>query len=169
MLDLPMDLHRETRYPADPTAVYAMLTDEDFLRRRAQAAHALRHDVKVEPTGGGHRTRLHQFLPAEVPDFVRKLVGDEIELTEVIAWEAAEPDGSRRAEVRVDVASAPVTLRGTIRLVPDSAGTRQILDAELKASVPLIGKKIEEAAAPAVAAGLTGMEELGRQWLAEHR
>lgn len=171
VLDLPMDLHRETRYAAEPAVVYAMLTDEAFLRRRAEAAHALRHDVSVEPAGAGHRTRLHQFLPAEVPDFVRKLVGDQIEINEVITWGAAGPDGSRSGEVRVDVASAPVTLRGTIQLVPDPAGgaTRQILDAKLKASVPLVGKKIEEAAAPAVAAGLTGMEELGQDWLAEHR
>ena len=60
-------------------------------------------------------------------------------------------------------------MRGTIQLVAEADGsaTRQIFDAELKASVPLIGRKIEEAAAPAVVAGIDGMEDLGQAWLTE--
>ena len=171
VFDLPMDLHRETRYAAEPDAVFAMLTDPDFIGKRAEAAHAVRHDVTVEAAGAGVRTRTHQTLPAEVPDFVRRMVGDHINLDEVITWGARGPDGSRSGELRVDVANLPVTMRGTIQLVPDAGGgsTRQIVDAELKASVPLVGRKIEEAAAPAVVAGLDGMEDLGRGWLAAHR
>jgi len=166
-----MDLHRETRYAAKPADVFAMLTDETFIRRRAEASHALRSDVTVEPSGAGVRTTNHQTLPADVPDFVRRLVGQHIELDEVIAWGPAAADGSRSGDLRVDIANAPVTLRGTIQLVPDTGGvsTRQIVDAELKASVPLIGRKIEEAAAPAVLAGLDGMGDLGATWLAEGR
>ncbi|WP_020577280.1 DUF2505 domain-containing protein [Actinopolymorpha alba] len=166
-----MDLHRETRYAADPTTVFAMLTSESFIRKRAQAAHAIRYDVTVESFGAGARSRTHQSLPAEVPDFVRRLVGECIELDEVITWGEAGPDASRSGELRVDIANAPVTMRGTIQLIPEAGGTatRQIVDAELKASVPLIGKKIEEAAAPAVIAGLDGMEELGRSWLSGNR
>ena len=91
VLDLPMDLHRETRYAAKPSAVYAMLTDEAFIAKRAQAAHAVQYDVSVEPAGAGVRTHTHQRLPAEVPDFVRRLVGQHIELEEVITWGAARP------------------------------------------------------------------------------
>ena len=171
VLDLPMDLHRETRYAAKPAHVFAMLTDESFIRRRAEASHAIRSDVTVEPVGSGVRTSTHQTLPADVPDFVRRLVGQHIELDEVITWGPAASDGSRSGELRVDVANAPVAMRGTIQLVPDAGGgaTRQIVDAELKASVPLIGRKIEEAAAPAVLAGLDGMGDLGATWLAEGR
>jgi uncharacterized protein YndB with AHSA1/START domain len=171
VLDLPMDLHRETTYAAKPAAVFAMLTDETFIRRRAAASHAVRSDVRVEPTSTGVRTTTHQTLPADVPDFVRRLVGQHIELDEVIAWGAAAPDGARSGELRVDVANAPVTMRGTIQLVPETGGgsTRQVVDAVLKASVPLIGRKIEEAAAPAVVAGLDGMGDLGAAWLAEGR
>ncbi len=94
-------------------------------------------------------------------------MSDHIELDEVITWGAAAPDGSRSGEIRVSVTSVPVSMKGTIQLVPGAGGTstRQIVDAELKASVPLVGRKIEEAAAPAVIAGLDGMEELGHAWL----
>jgi hypothetical protein len=165
-----MDLHRETKYAADASTVYTMLTSESFIQKRAQAAHAIRYDVTIESAGAGRRTRTHQTLPAEVPDFVRKLIGQHIELDETITWGEASPDGSRSGALHVDVQGAPVALRGTIQLVPESGGaaTRQVVDAELKASVPLIGRKIEEAAAPAVLAGLDGMEELGRSWLAEN-
>ncbi|HEY8458305.1 MAG TPA: DUF2505 domain-containing protein [Actinopolymorphaceae bacterium] len=168
-----MDLHREIRYRADVPAVYQMLTDQDFVRRRVEASHALRHKVTIEPDGGGCRTRTHQVLPAEVPDFVKKFVGDEIQLDEVVTWQAPDADGSRQGRLQVDVVGAPVTLRGTIRLVPDrdsgGTGTRQLIDAELKASVPLIGRKIEEAAAPAVLAGFDVMERVGNAWLAERQ
>jgi hypothetical protein len=165
-----MDLHRETKYAADAPTVYTMLTSESFIRKRAEAAHAVRYDVTVESAGPGRRTRTHQTLPADVPDFVRKLVGQHIELDGVITWGEAGPDGARSGRLVVDIDGAPVTLRGTIQIVPESGGaaTRQVVDAELKASVPLVGRKIEEAAAPAVLAGLDGMEELGRAWLAEN-
>jgi hypothetical protein len=165
-----MDLHRETKYAADASTVYTMLTSESFIQKRAQAAHAIRYDVTIESAGAGRRTRTHQTLPAEVPDFVRKLIGQHIELDETITWGEASPDGSLSAPLHGPLQAPPVALRGTIQLVPESGGaaTRQVVDAELKASVPLIGRKIEEAAAPAVLAGLDGMEELGRSWLAEN-
>ncbi|MET9018912.1 DUF2505 domain-containing protein [Actinopolymorpha sp. NPDC004070] len=166
-----MDLHRECSYAAPPDTVYAMLTNESFIRHRVEKAHALSYDIDVTDGSGGARTTTHQSLPAKVPDFVRKFVGERIELDEVIDWGAPGPDGSRTGDLKVEIANAPVSMRGKIRLVPDAGGsaTKQIVDADLKASVPIIGKKIEQAAAPAVMAGLDGMEDLGRDWLASQR
>ena len=170
VLDLTMDLHRECSYAAPPDTVFAMLTNESFIRHRVEKAHALSYDIDVrQGDGGGARTTTHQELPAKVPDFVRKFVGEHIRLDEIIDWGPAAPDGSRTGDLKVDIANAPVSMRGKIRLVPDGSSTKQIVDADLKASVPIIGKKIEQAAAPAVMAGLDGMEDLGRDWLAEKR
>jgi hypothetical protein len=41
------------------------------------------------------------------------------------------------------------------------------IEGELKASVPLVGGRIEKAAAPAVAGAFHGEGETGRRWLAE--
>lgn len=160
-----MDIRRETTYAADPEPVFAMLVDENFLRRRAEASHALSYDVDVTYDAGRATSKVRQSLPAEVPDFLRKLVGSTIELTETISWEPPAADRSRTGRIEVTVANAPVTLKGTITLALGGNGTQQIVDAELKASVPLLGRKIEEAAQPAVIAGIDGMRELGREWL----
>lgn len=160
-----MDVHRETTYAADPEAVFAMLVDEEFLRRRAEASHALSHDISVTHNSDGTVSVVRQSLPAEVPDFLRKFVGTTVDLTETITWDPPAADRSRTGALVVEVAKVPVTLKGTITLTLGGGGTTQVVDAELKASVPLIGRKIEEAAEPAVIAGIDGMEELGRDWL----
>ncbi|MBM7786245.1 DUF2505 domain-containing protein [Tenggerimyces flavus] len=162
-----MDLHRETRYDADPAAVYAMLTDEVFLTRWVSTGAALSYSVTVTPTSnGGANTRTQQSLPARVPDFMTKLVGESIDLDQSIDWGPAGADGSRTGQISIDVAKAPVTMRGTMTLVPDGTGTRQVVEVVIKASVPIIGKKIEEAAAPAVRNALELQERLGQEWLA---
>ena len=162
-----MDLHRETRYDADPATVYAMLTDEVFLTRWVTSGAALSYSVTVTPTAdGGANTRTQQSLPARVPDFMRKLVGESIDLDQSIDWGPAGADGSRVGQVSIDVAKAPVAMRGTMKLVPSGGGTLQVVDVVIKASVPIVGKKIEEAAAPAVRNALDGQEHLGREWLA---
>jgi hypothetical protein len=146
-----------------------MLVDEAFLRRRAEASHALSHHIDVTHSGANATSEVRQSLPADVPDIFRKLVGDSVDLTEVIEWEPPAPDRSRTGRLAVDIAKVPVTLRGSIQLSMDGPGTLQVVDAELKAAVPLIGRKIEEAALPAVIAGIDGMEQLGAEWLGSVR
>ena len=43
---------------------------------------------------------------------------------------------------------------GTIRLEPDGAGTREVVELEIEVEVPLVGGKLEELMAEKVAAGM---------------
>lgn len=166
VFDLPMDIHRETRYAADPETVFAMLTDEAFLRRRAERSHALDWDASVKADGNMLTSVLRQSLPASfLPEVARKLTGETVELTEGITWSPPNPDRSRDGTISLDVTQAPVTLRGTIILSLSGAQTAQVVRAELKASIPLIGKKVEEAAAPAVILAVDTMQEISEDWL----
>ncbi|HEY6737909.1 MAG TPA: DUF2505 domain-containing protein [Actinopolymorphaceae bacterium] len=160
-----MKIRQENRYAADPELVFAMLCDEAFLRRRAESASSFRHEVSATHSGQTARTNLMQVFPAEVPDVVRKLVGESIELTETIEWEAPGPDRSRVGRISIAVAGAPVTLRGAITLSLSGTETLQVVEGELKAAIPLIGGRIEKEAAPAVTHELAKMERLGAEWL----
>ena len=63
----------------------------------------------------------------------------------------------------------PVSLRGTLHLAPGGRGTTVRLVGELKVNVPLLGRKLEQSAAPAVLAGFRTQQSAGDRWLAEHQ
>jgi hypothetical protein len=51
-------------------------------------------------------------------------------------------------------------------LRPGDGGTRQTIDGDLKASVPLVGGRIEKAIEPAMQAAIRVEQREGRAWLA---
>nr|WP_257911011.1 DUF2505 domain-containing protein [Janibacter limosus] len=62
----------------------------------------------------------------------------------------ARSDGSRHADLALTVTGVPLKLVGTIALSPTASGSTLVIDADLSCSIPLFGKKIEEAARPAI-------------------
>lgn len=162
-----MQVSAQITYPAAPEAVFAMLTDEAFLAQVCTATGAVRHEVGVVLADGGARVTTRRELPTDqVPDFVRRFVGDTLTVVRVDTWAAAGADGSRRGEMAVEIAGAPVRLTGTLALTPDGATTVEDVDGDLKASVPLVGGKVEKATEPAIRSGLRKEEQLGKAWLA---
>ena len=63
------------------------------------------------------------------------------------------------------VAGAPIALKGTLMLAPGQGGTVETLEAELKAKVPLIGGKIEKAAAPPIEEAIDIEATTAQKWL----
>jgi hypothetical protein len=155
-------------YDADPDTVYAMKTDPDFQERKCADAGALRHEVAVTPAGRGARVVTRRDLATdELPDFVKSIVGSSLSVTETYDWAAAAADGSRKAALTVEAAGAPVAMRGTVHLRPVGPATEMTIEGNLRASIPLLGGKIEKAAAPVFLKAIRSEHESGRRWLAE--
>jgi hypothetical protein len=164
-----MDLRTEHRYDADPASVFAMFTDEAFLARKAQATGALRHEGSVDHDGDRVTVRLLRVMPPEVPDFIRRFIGDTIDLDQTEVWEPAAADGSRTGSIRITMGGAPVHLTGGLRLAPTETGSLTSVDAEIKAAIPLFGGKIEQAVHDALLQAVRIEEETGRAWLDGNR
>jgi uncharacterized protein YndB with AHSA1/START domain len=160
-----MDLRTEQRYDADPATVFAMLTDEAFLARKAQATGALRHEGSVDRAGDRVTVRLLRVMPPDLPDFVRRFIGDTIDLDQTDTWEPPAADGSRTGSIRINMGGAPVQLTGNMRLAPTETGSQTTIDAEIKAAIPLFGSKIERAVYDALLEAVRIEEEAGRAWL----
>ncbi len=171
-----MHLRVELRFPAPVHDVGAMLADESFVRWRAERSGSPGGAVQqVDVAGdaaGAFTVAVRRTLPTDqIPAHVRSFVGGGLELRQAEAWEA-EHDGARRGTVSLEIAGAPVRLTGTVTLTPDGAeggapgGTVQTYEGEVRASVPLFGSAIEEAAADAVRTALAAEERAGREWLA---
>jgi hypothetical protein len=161
-----VQLNASIRYPAPPDQVFAMLTDEAFLRQVCEATGALSSEVTVEPAGGGAKVTTRRVLPTDqIPDFVKKFVGQTLTVLRIDSWQPPAADGSRSGTLSVEIAGAPVRLGGTLSLRPDADGAVEDVNGDLKASVPLFGSAVEQAAEPAIRAGLRKEEQLGQAWL----
>jgi hypothetical protein len=164
-----MHLTAEIHYPGvDPPTVFAMLTDRAFQERKCLATGSLAYEVDVNTFDDDTASiAVHRTLPSdEVPEFVRRFVGGTVRVVEHNDWLAADGDGHRAGTVVVEITGVPVQLTGSITLIALGDGTVHEVDGDLKASVPLIGGKIEKAAEPAIRAAIRVEEHTGRAWLA---
>ena len=148
--------------------VHALLIDPAF--QEAKCAATTNNGVYTVKVGGGvdgHRVLTERQLPSDgLPDMARSFVGDHLTIIEVLDWVGPAADGSRTSAVDIHIKGAPLTVKGTIRLQPQGKRTVEVIEAELKANVPLIGGKLERAAADPINAAIGIEIELLREWLA---
>src|SRR5450631_703222 len=153
-------------YSATPDEVFAMLADEDFQNHKCLATGARRHTVSI--TEHDNRTIIlsTRDMPSDsFPSFVKSMVGDTLAVTETQDWGPPGTDGVRHGKLSVEIASAPVALHGTLSLTSGGEGCVETIESDLKASIPLIGGKIEQAAAPAIRSAIRVESENGKAWL----
>jgi hypothetical protein len=162
----------DLRFAAPVSAVAAMLADVGYARARVEASGGRVEQADVTGTAGGALTvTTRRSLPTDqIPPQARSFVGSTLEVRHIEAWEAPTPDDdTRRGTVVVEISGAPVRLTGTVTLAPDGTPDASVLtyDGELKASVPLFGSAIEQAAVGAVRSALEAEQDAGTRWLAQ--
>ncbi|RYG76912.1 DUF2505 domain-containing protein [Yimella sp. RIT 621] len=164
-----MKIKRSWTYPAPVADVYAMVTDEAYQRRKSAATSTDGGTVELAQTAdGGHLITVARVLPTDAfPENIRAMVGNTITVVETQTWGLAGDDGSRVADLAVDVKGTPASMKGTVRLTPVSdTQTRLDVDGDLKGGIPIIGGKIEKAAAPSFIHALEQEERIGTEYLA---
>jgi hypothetical protein len=161
-------LRAEIRYDADPVTVFAMLTDAAFQERKCAATGALESEVEIERfPDGGATIRTRRTLPTDqIPDFARSFVGRTVDVTQVDDYGPTDADGGREGTVIVEIKGAPVRFAGSLTIDTSSAGTLETIDGDIKASVPLVGGRLERALEPALRAAIQVEQREGTAWLA---
>ena len=154
-----MDISTGLDFAAAPDRVYAMMTDQAYLDEVCVASESISYDASVS----GSATHSSRTLPA--PESAARFTGSQLTVIEDVIWSGPSADGSRTADLTMTVSGQPVTLRGQLKLSPGGRGTIVALDGELKVAIPLLGKKLEESAAPAILAGFKTQQRVGDQWL----
>lgn len=155
-------------YPGSPEAVAALLSDRAVVEAVIATSDALEWDVRVEgaePLGSGAFTvTVERSLPTdELPDIARRFVGPALRLHQVDSWGPPAADGSRTGTTVLRVPGAPVTASATTALRAVRGGTEHSVSGDLKASVPLVGARVERAAEEPLVRALRDQErELSR-------
>lgn len=168
-----MRIHDEIHYAASPSDVAAMLADPGFSEQVStrMGASSARVDVDGQFQGAFTVTTVRTLPTDSFPDIARKFVGESVDVRQVDAWQAPNHDGARAGTITVEIVGAPLRLSGRMSLAAKAQGTGGIstvetIDGELKASVPLIGGKLEKAAEPAIRGAIRQQTKVGTAWFA---
>lgn len=157
-----MDITAQAEFAADPTAVYTMLTTTEYLEQVCEASRAKDYEATVT----GATTVTSRSLPA--PEMAARFTGPTLTVVEETVWDEPATDGARVGILKLTVTGQPVTMHGTMSITPGGPGTILALQAELKVAIPLLGKKMEQAAAPAITSGFRTHQSVGTTWLGSH-
>ena len=155
-----MEITARAQFDATPGEVYAMMMSPAYQKLVCQASHAENYDVEIN----GSVSKTSRTLQA--PSMVAKFTGGTLNVVETIEWQPAADDGTRTGSILIEIPGQPVRLAGTVSIDRVDGGSAMVMAGNLRINVPLIGKKMEQSAAPAMAAGFRTHEYVGGRWLA---
>ena len=152
-----MKLRHELTYDAAPEAVHAMLTDPGFWDKVAEATGALSSTATVS----GNRVVVDQEQAVQgVPSFAKKFVGESTRAINTFVWDGLT------AAYDVQTPGKPTSMSGSATVAAKGAGSTLTYDLDVKASVPLIGGKLEKLVVELTTDGFVKEQAVGAAWLA---
>lgn len=159
-----MNLKRELHYPATVEEVRAMLLDPAFWDRVAEATGAISSSTTVaRDENTTVVTTDEEQQVAGVPSFARKFVGESTRAIKSTSWHGD------RADFAVDTPGKPTSMSGSASLAAAGDGTILAYDLQVKASVPLVGGKLEKLVCELTDAGFDTEQAVGAAWLGGDR
>ncbi|MFA7324843.1 MAG: DUF2505 domain-containing protein [Candidatus Nanopelagicales bacterium] len=151
-------------YAAGPSAVRAMVTDAEYITARAHVTGALEVTQSTTTSADGVTVlEITRILPSEMPSFAVAIVGQTLTVTEHQEWQPLDADRCT-CEFHVGF-SAPLTFTGTASMTFDGSQTAVLTEGEFKASIPLLGAKVERLALEQTERYLGKEQAFGAQWL----
>ncbi len=163
-----MDLKTEYRFDADPDAVFAMFTDPEYQRQKlvdAGHTHVEVLECGLAADGTTFRIVSRRTVAVDVPGVLKKVITPANSVTQTDEW-GAETGGARTGTWKVEIKGVPVHLSGTMRLAAAKSGSVEAIAGTVKASVPLIGGKLEKLAGSNFNDSTAQEQDFSSRWLA---
>jgi hypothetical protein len=133
------------RYSSGPAELFAVIADGAF--QLELLTHLGGKDAELleeaATPGGGVKLVTRQRTAVELPGFAKKLIPADTTVTQTYVWGPPDGDGSRRGTWSAEIKGAPVSMGGPTQIIPAASGSVHAFGGELKASVPLVGGKLE--------------------------
>lgn len=138
-------IHEEFHYDRAPTELFALISSGSF--QLEIISHLGGRDTElVEQTvtsEGGVKVVTRQRTGVDLPGFAKKLIPAITTVTNTYVWGPARGDGSHQGTWLAEIKGAPVSMGGPTELRAVGSGSVHVFDGEVKASVPVVGGKLE--------------------------
>ncbi|MGK2308427.1 DUF2505 domain-containing protein [Cutibacterium sp. V947] len=155
-----MDINSRAHFDATPDQVVTMMTNPAWWQDVHHRAGGTTSNAVVT----GDSLSMDVAMPA--PSQVTKLVGPTLTAKQTVSWQSANPDGSREGTLQIVPQGMPARADGHASVRPDATGTEVIYTGTFTVSVPMVGKKLEKAAAPHITQAFDMQQQAGDDWLA---
>jgi hypothetical protein len=165
-----MKLRVETTSRATVEQSFASRVEQGVREQACRESGALSYEVSIERAAdGGVRVGVRRVMPAQVPDMVRRFVGESITVDQVEQWSPPGPTGTRTATVQVTVQGQPASMTGSMVLAPTAEGCTELVTGEVTVAIPFLGRRIEPEIVKVIEAAVRIDHRVGQAWVSEHR
>ncbi|MFC0674501.1 DUF2505 domain-containing protein [Brachybacterium hainanense] len=162
-----MKLTETLSLPLPAQDVAAMYADPRYAQVRGEVLGAQSASSRVEgDVAGAFTVSTELSMPTDrVPDIARPFVGSSITVREVQSWSAPQADGARTGTTDLVVVGTPASMTAAVTMTPAQTGTTEIvIDGDLVAKIPVLGKRLEKAALPYVSRVLKAEQKAARTY-----
>jgi hypothetical protein len=131
-------------FDADVERMFALVTDPDFLRRRAEALGEKDVQIEVDRGDGQLKIQISREVEQSLPSFMKKLFSGRQRLVDRQAW--GRDGAAHFSDWTVQLGEGKrIQLRGRLTLAPGAAGGCDYVEAfSATASIPLVGGRVEK-------------------------
>lgn len=141
-MSLTVRARHEYRHPV--RKVWAAFSDPEFYQAKFEGiGHRNVEVVSTESDGDGFSIEVSREVPLDVPGFLRGMLGEWNLLLQNEHWTGAGKDVYTN-ELEIEARGVPAAMTGTMRLSPSGKGCVNEVAIAIRASVPLIGGKLEQ-------------------------
>jgi len=130
-------------FAVDVERMFALVTDPDFLRRRAEALGERDIAITVDRASGQLEIEIKREVEQSLPSFMKKLFAPRQTLIDRQAWKSE--GGAHVSDWTVQVGDGKrLQLRGRLSLAPAAGGCDYTEAFNASSSIPLLGGRIEK-------------------------
>jgi hypothetical protein len=130
--------------PADVPTAFAAIASEGWAAAKAEHLRDGSTVKRFEQTAdGGTVLQITRDLPDGVPGFLERFLPADGKAGQTDTWAPDAGDGTRRGTWKADIPGAPAEVSGTMRLEPDGAGSRYVVEGTVKVRIPVVGGRAE--------------------------
>ncbi len=142
---------RSATLPAGVEDAFAVVATQQYQQEKVSAQAQRSSATVTEQDGRLVAVHTERTISTQgMPPAVMSLAGETLTITEQQTWQPPLADGSRRAALELTVGGVPLRMMGTISLSPTDGGSVFAVVADLSCAIPLLGRMIEQAAAPTI-------------------